>query len=655
MSQSNWHMLPKPNDKVVKQLVSQLNISQLSAMIVAQKGYDSPEAAFQYLKPSMSTLHDPMVLHDMAATIERLQEAAFGGEKIVVYGDYDMDGVTSTAIMVEALEVLGADVTAYIPNRFSDGYGPNVAAYQKLIADGAQLIVTVDNGVSGNEAVEYAMAQGIDVIITDHHELPATLPKAFAIVHPRHPEGNYPFGDLSGAGVAFKVAQALLSDGQTATDISELPTELLDLVALGELADMVSLTDENRVLVALGLQQINQAPRPGLSAILKNAGQKDNEPVISETVGFKIAPRINAVGRLGDADLSLKLLMSQDPEEAATLASEVEALNAQRQEIVEEVLGAAKQVALSEKYQQDKVVIVAGDSWHQGILGIVASRLVDILHKPVIVLSLVDGIYKGSGRTFGDFDLYQLMNDYRYLYATFGGHKSALGLAITPDNLKKLIEQIRSQNDQIIVKPEPIDVNLVLPPEAMTTEIYHDLQMMEPFGTDNPQPVFALKSPSVVSAVTMGNAKQHIKLKLQNNVEVLGFNHPDWLPVVAQPNGHAMVGTLGLNYFRGKKTLQLLLLDVDLPVQKDDNEEHKRFFATLYKFIYHNQTLNFAENLDKIAKQFNISKKDLNIMVQVFIELDFVTVHDGFVKINPNAAQKSLTTSTTYQKYLAGR
>lgn len=655
MSQSNWHMLPKPNDKVVKQLVSQLNISQLSAMIVAQKGYDSPEAAFQYLKPSMSTLHDPMVLHDMAATIERLQEAAFGGEKIVVYGDYDMDGVTSTAIMVEALEVLGADVTAYIPNRFSDGYGPNVAAYQKLIADGAQLIVTVDNGVSGNEAVEYAMAQGIDVIITDHHELPATLPKAFAIVHPRHPEGNYPFGDLSGAGVAFKVAQALLSDGQTATDISELPTELLDLVALGELADMVSLTDENRVLVALGLQQINQAPRPGLSAILKNAGQKDNEPVISETVGFKIAPRINAVGRLGDADLSLKLLMSQDPEEAATLASEVEALNAQRQEIVEEVLGAAKQVALSEKYQQDKVVIVAGDSWHQGILGIVASRLVDILHKPVIVLSLVDGIYKGSGRTFGDFDLYQLMNDYRHLYATFGGHKSALGLAITPDNLKKLIEQIRSQNDQIIVKPEPIDVNLVLPPEAMTTEIYHDLQMMEPFGTDNPQPVFALKSPSVVSAVTMGNAKQHIKLKLQNNVEVLGFNHPDWLPVVAQPNGHAMVGTLGLNYFRGKKTLQLLLLDVDLPVQKDDNEEHKRFFATLYKFIYHNQTLNFAENLDKIAKQFNISKKDLNIMVQVFIELDFVTVHDGFVKINPNAAQKSLTTSTTYQKYLAGR
>ncbi|MFT8544066.1 MAG: single-stranded-DNA-specific exonuclease RecJ [Leuconostoc falkenbergense] len=655
MSQSNWHMLPKPNDKVVKQLVSQLNISQLSAMIVAQKGYDSPEAAFQYLKPSMSTLHDPMALHDMAITIERLQEAAFGGEKIVVYGDYDMDGVTSSAIMVEALEVLGADVTAYIPNRFSDGYGPNLAAYQKLIADGAQLIVTVDNGVSGHEAVEYAMAQGIDVIITDHHELPTKLPNAFAIVHPRHPEGNYPFGDLSGAGVAFKVAQSLLSDGQTAADISELPTELLDLVALGELADMVSLTDENRVLVALGLHQINQAPRPGLSAVLKNAGQKDNEPVISETVGFKIAPRINAVGRLGDADLSLKLLMSQDPDEATTLASEVEALNAQRQEIVEEVLGAAKQVALSDKYQQDKVIIVAGDNWHQGILGIVASRLVDMLQKPVIVLSLVDGIYKGSGRTFGDFDLYQLMNSYRHLYETFGGHKSALGLAIKPDNLKKLIEQIRSQNNQIIVKPEPIDVNLVLPPEAMTTEIYHDLQMMEPFGTDNPQPVFALKSPSVVSAVTMGNAKQHIKLKLQNNVEVLGFNHPDWLPVVAQPNGHAMVGTLGLNYFRGKKTLQLLLLDVDLPVQKDDNEEHKRFFASLYKFIYHNQTLNFAENLDKIAKQFNISKTDLNIMVQVFIELDFVSVHDGFVKINPNAAQKSLTTSKTYQKYLAGR
>lgn len=297
MSQKNWQILSKPPEKVVRQLQTQLNIDQIAATIVAQKGYTTPETAFQYLQPSIEQLHDPMLLHDMDKVFERLTEAAFGGEKIVVYGDYDLDGVTSTAIMVEALEVLGADVTAYIPNRFSDGYGPNIDAYKRLIDDGAQVIVTVDNGVSGHEAVAYAMNQGVDVIITDHHEMGPTLPEAFAIVHPRHPDGHYPFNDLSGVGVAFKVAQALLTDGQPIADKSELPTEMLDLVALGEIADMVSLTDENRTLVSWGLKQINDSPRPGLAALLKNAGQASHQPIISETVSFKIAPRLNAVAQ----------------------------------------------------------------------------------------------------------------------------------------------------------------------------------------------------------------------------------------------------------------------------------------------------------------------------------------------------------------------
>ncbi|GMA70475.1 hypothetical protein GCM10025879_17210 [Leuconostoc litchii] len=274
MNQNNWNVLSQPTEKVIRQLSSQLNISQFTSTIVGQKGYTDPESAFQFLKPSVEQLHDPMLLHDMDKAVERIQEAAFGGEKIVIYGDYDMDGVTSTAIMIEALEVLGAEVKAYIPNRFSDGYGPNIEAYKKLIADGTQVIVTVDNGVSGQEAVEYAMSQGVDVIITDHHELPTVLPAAYAIVHPRHPEGKYPFPDLSGAGVAFKLAQALLNEGQPVEDASELPTELLDLVALGEISDMVSLTDENRVLVSLGLKQINESPRLGLEAVLKNAGKK---------------------------------------------------------------------------------------------------------------------------------------------------------------------------------------------------------------------------------------------------------------------------------------------------------------------------------------------------------------------------------------------
>ena len=654
MSQSNWRLMPQPPEKAVRQLTSQLNINQLTATIVAQKGYTTPEAAFGYLQPTITQLHDPMLLHDTDKAFERLTEAAFGGEKIVVYGDYDLDGVTSTAVMVEALEVLGADVTAYIPNRFTDGYGPNVAAYQRLIAEGAQVIVTVDNGVSGHEAVAMAMRAGVDVIITDHHELAPTLPEAYAIVHPRHPDGHYPFADLSGVGVAFKLAQALLTDAQPVTEKSELPTELLDLVALGEIADMVSLTDENRTLVSWGLKQISDSPRPGITALLKNAGQVADQPINSETVSFKIAPRLNAVGRLGDAKLALDLLVSQDDDTAVNLATQVEAINAQRQEIVEEVFGAAKQIALSDKYHDDQVLVIAGENWHQGILGIVASRLVELMHKPVIVLSQVDGVYKGSGRSYGNFDLYTLMGQYRDLYDTFGGHASALGLAITPAHLTSLQNQIKQLQPLNIAEKE-VNVNMMLSAETMTTASYDALTLLEPFGTDNPQPVFGVQEPKIAKAATMGTTNQHIKLTLANHVEAVGFNHPEWASVVAHPQNISFAATLGMNYFRGQKKLQLLLADMTMP-QVTDNNTHKKFFADVYKFIYANQDLNFAQNLDKIAKQLQITKTDLNIMVQVFIELGFVHVVDGgFVKVVPNAPQKALTMSTTYLKFLANR
>lgn len=653
MSQNNWRLLPQPAEKTVRQLASQLNISPLTATIVAQKGYTTPEAAFGYLQPSIDQLHDPMQLHDMDKVLERLMTAAFEGEKIVVYGDYDLDGVTSTAVMVEALQVLGADVTAYIPNRFQDGYGPNLAAYQRLIEDGAQVIVTVDNGVSGHEAVAYAMSQGVDVIITDHHELAPTLPAAYAIIHPRHPESTYPFQDLSGVGVAFKVAQALLTDGAPVEDKSELPTELLDLVALGEIADMVSLTDENRTLVSWGLKQMAETPRPGVAALLKSAGQLPEQPIISETVSFKMAPRLNAVGRLGDAKLALDLLLTQSPDAATDMATQIEAINAQRQAIVEEVFGAAKQLALSATHANDQVLVVAGENWHQGILGIVASRLVELLHKPVIVLSQIDGTYKGSGRTFGDFDLYAFMGQYRELYTTFGGHASALGLAISPDKLTVLRTQL-AEMAPIVLPEKAVTVNMMLPVAQLAPTTYDDIQLMEPFGTGNPQPAFGFETPKIEKAMAMGSTQQHVKLTLTNQIEAVGFNHPDWTSIVAQPQGVSFVATLGLNYFRGQARLQLLLADVSLP-DVSENDAHKQFFAQVYKFIYAHQDLNFGQNLDKIAKQLQLTPKDLNIMIQVFIELGFVKIEAGYVKIIPNATQKSLTTSVTYQKFLANR
>ncbi|MGX7051853.1 single-stranded-DNA-specific exonuclease RecJ [Leuconostoc palmae] len=653
MSRNNWHLLPQPSEKVVRQLMSQLNISELTATIVAQKGFTTVESAFDYLQPSIKQLHDPMQLHDMEKAFERLTEAAFGGEKIVIYGDYDLDGITSTAVLVEALEVLGADVESYIPDRFVDGYGPNLNRYKKLIEDGAQVIVTVDNGVTGYEAVAYAMSVGVDVIITDHHELPEILPEAFAIIHPRHPQSNYPFDDLSGVGVAFKLAQALLSDGQPIVDKSDLPIEMLDLVALGEIADMVTLADENRTLVSWGLKQISDSPRPGLAALLNNAGQTNNQPVTSETVSFKIAPRLNAVGRLGDATLGLELLLTQDEDEAVNIATQVEAINAQRQEIVEEVFGAAKQVALSDAHQNDTILVVSGENWHQGILGIVASRLVELCHKPVIVLSQIDNIYKGSGRSYGNIDLHNLMENFRDLFETFGGHANALGLSISPENFEILKIRL-SDIGKLSFSDTKLDINTSLSINDLSTDSYDDLSLLEPFGNGNSQPQFKIENPEISQAITMGNTRQHIKLSLKNKIDAVGFNHPEWAQVTNQTMSLSFVATLGMNYFRGQKHLQLLITDLDLPDQ-EDNQVHKQFFAKVYKFIYAHPDLNFAQNLDKIAKQLQITKKDLNIMVQVFIELGFVEVNNGFVVIIPNAAQKPLTTSKTYQKFLANR
>ncbi|GMA70476.1 hypothetical protein GCM10025879_17220 [Leuconostoc litchii] len=358
---------------------------------------------------------------------------------------------------------------------------------------------------------------------------------------------------------------------------------------------------------------------------------------------------------MGDATLALNLLLNQDSEMVSVMASEIEAINAQRQEIVEEVFGAAKQIALSDEYKNDSILIIAGKDWHQGILGIVASRLVELIQKPTIVLSLTDGLYKGSGRTFGDFDLYQFMNAFRNLYDTFGGHASALGLAISSEQLINLQNQVRLKSSKLQIKSPAVDINMMLSVKEISVETYEELKLLEPFGTGNPQPIFGLNRPKIDKVSTMGTLKQHLKLVLENNIEAVGFNHPDWVPIVMNPTGLSFAATIGLNYFRGRRTVQLLLKAIDQPAAPIENTAHKQFFAQVYKFIYSHQDVNFAKNLDSIAAQLNINKNDLNIMIQVFIELGFVHVSNGFVTIISGATQRSLTTSVTYQKYLANR
>lgn len=555
-SRYQWCFPEVSNQKAIKTLSETFGITELIAKILVNRGYDTVEAANAFLRPELSGLHDPFLLHDMDKAIERLMQAIDSGQKIIVYGDYDVDGMTSTAIMTWALELMGANVDYFVPSRFSDGYGPNLANYQKLAAEGMQLLVTVDNGVSGKDEIAWLMAQGIDVIVTDHHELPEELPVATAIVHPRHPEGSYPFGGLSGAGVAFKVVSALLE---------EPADEVLDLAALGTVADVMSLTDENRIIVKQGLESLKLDPRPGVAALLAAAGTQLSD-IDSSTIGFTIAPRLNALGRLENATTGVQLLLMDEPEEAKPLADHVNALNQERQQLVTKITTAAQEQAT--QLSEDPVLVVAGENWHEGVLGIVASKLVEQTGKPTIVLNVNDDEMKGSGRSVAAFDLFTALDGHRDLMTTFGGHASAAGMTVPTNNLTALRAALRDEAaQQQLATAQKADMQIATTVTAadFTKENFDNLQVLAPFGEGNPEPLFMLDLRGVNQVKTMSEGK-HLRFIAQTDTDQLPVVAFGWGNQASALAGHfsslQIVGTMSQNSYRGNISYQLMLRDM---------------------------------------------------------------------------------------------
>ena len=555
-SRYQWRFPEVSNQKAIKTLSETFGITELIAKILVNRGYDTVEAANAFLRPELSGLHDPFLLHDMDKAIERLMQAIDSGQKIIVYGDYDVDGMTSTAIMTWALELMGANVNYFVPSRFSDGYGPNLANYQKLAAEGMQLLVTVDNGVSGKDEIAWLMAQGIDVIVTDHHELPEELPVATAIVHPRHPEGSYPFGGLSGAGVAFKVVSALLE---------EPADEVLDLAALGTVADVMSLTDENRIIVKQGLESLKLDPRPGVAALLAAAGTQLSD-IDSSTIGFTIAPRLNALGRLENATTGVQLLLMDEPEEAKPLADHVNALNQERQQLVTKITTAAQEQAT--QLSKDPVLVVAGENWHEGVLGIVASKLVEQTGKPTIVLNVNDDEMKGSGRSVAAFDLFTALDGHRDLMTTFGGHASAAGMTVPTNNLTALRAALRDEAaQQQLATAQKADMQIATTVTAadFTKENFDNLQVLAPFGEGNPEPLFMLDLRGVNQVKTMSEGK-HLRFIAQTDTDQLPVVAFGWGNQASALAGHfsslQIVGTMSQNSYRGNISYQLMLRDM---------------------------------------------------------------------------------------------
>ncbi|RRK11208.1 single-stranded-DNA-specific exonuclease RecJ [Lactiplantibacillus garii] len=544
----------------ISALAQDSDCSPLVAKLLINRGMTTAAAAQKFLNAAQQPLLDPLTMHDMEKAVDRIQDAIVAGDQITVYGDYDADGLTSTAIMVETLDQVGANVNYYIPDRFKDGYGPNQAAFDQLIEAGTKLFVTVDNGVAGNAVINAVQERGIDVVVTDHHELPAELPHAYAIMHPRHPEGHYEFGELSGAGVAFKVATALLE---------EIPEELMDLAAIGTVADLVSLTGENRTLVTLGLKVLRQTTRPGLAALIKAAGLAPDQ--LNETsIGFGIAPRLNALGRLQSAQSGVELLTTLDDDRATALATQVNMLNEKRQGLVKTIAASALEQAQLPENAARQTLVITGKNWHEGVLGIVASHVVEATGKPTLVLNEDEnGRLKGSGRSVEVYNLFKAINPVRDDLVAFGGHHMAVGLSVMRDQLTTLKDALESAATAQHLGEAgpaslPIDGELAIKDATLAT--LKDLQRLAPFGTDNPAPLFELHPTAIPQARAIGSDHQHLKLQLsdgQANVDAIGFSFGSALaPVQASPSDVAVVGELSSNTWNGQTKPQIMIKDV---------------------------------------------------------------------------------------------
>ncbi|MDO5374596.1 MAG: single-stranded-DNA-specific exonuclease RecJ [Staphylococcus rostri] len=538
-------------------LIQQFNITPIMQRTLEGKGIVTEEALASVLE-DRQILHDSAQMSDMAKAVARIRQAIANQEPILVYGDYDADGVTSTTIMVDTLRKLGAIVGWYIPNRFTEGYGPSEAAFQNAVDEGVSLIITVDNGIQGHDEIALVQEQGVDVIVTDHHEIGPTLPNAYAIVHPMHPDYDYPCRYLCGAGVALKVASALLEN--------QVPQAYWGLAAIGTVADLVPLTDENRSIVKKGLKQLNEDKPASITAILEQASYDD--VITEETIGFLIAPRLNAVGRLEDASLAAELLMADDYEEAQFLAEQVEHFNQERKDIVSNIAEAALEMAASYVARGDQFLVLAQEDWHEGVLGIVASRVVETYHLPTMVLNLdaEKGHAKGSARSIEQVSMFDALSEQSTLIQKFGGHHMAAGLTLDLDNVDALRDGLNDWMRQTFagVSLQPTKtVDAVVSIEDITVDNIQAMNRLRPFGMGFSKPVIQLSGMQVQQAKAIGQQQNHLKVTFESSpMQALYWNYGALAGELMAGQTIDMIGELQINEWNGNRSAQFIVTDI---------------------------------------------------------------------------------------------
>ncbi len=547
-------------------LARDLDLSPVTARVLVNRGITTPEEVRRFLRGGTGDLHPPFLLKDTDLGVSRILEAVERGERITVYGDYDVDGVTGTALLYLTLKKLGARVDYYIPSRLEEGYGLHGSALEELAGKGVGLLVTVDCGISAWEEVKYAARLGMDVVVTDHHEAGAILPEAAAVINPKRRECSYPFKGLAGVGVAYKLAQALFV--QAGMGGEELG--LLDLVALGTVADVVPLLDENRILVAQGLKVMASGRRPGLLALGEKAGL-DLARVGSGHLAFVLGPRLNAVGRLGEALKSVSLLTTGDLKQARALAEDLEGKNRRRQELEAQILREAVEIIDREvDLEQNRVLVLASTGWHEGVIGIVASRLVERYYRPVVLVALEGEIGKGSARSIPGFDLYQALNQCGYLLERYGGHEGAAGFSIRASNLEVFREKLNRLAFEWLSAGDLVPVTTVdgeVGADDLDIDLARELRGLEPFGLGNPAPVLLCRGLEVSTARKVGKNGDHWKIRFKTPygsvLEGIGFKLSDRGETMIPSDGTVEVlFSPEVNTWNGRESLQLKVRDL---------------------------------------------------------------------------------------------
>jgi len=561
MLEKKWCIQEFDKPRVVE-IANEFKISPLTAVVMYNRGIREDADVEKFLSKDFNNLYDPFLLKDMKKAVDRIKLAVKNKEKVTIYGDYDVDGITSIVILHKHLTSMGLEVGYYIPDRMEEGYGINKDALNKIKADGTTLMITVDTGITACDETEYARELGIDLIITDHHECKEQTPNAVATIDPKQKDCSYPFKNLAGVGVVFKLIQAL----EDTTELPVLIEKYSDLLCLGTVADISPLVDENRVIVTEGLSRFKESKNLGLRTLVEMCANNVKN-ITTTTIGYLIAPRINASGRLGCASRSVELFLTEDEAEAQRLAKLICEENQRRQETEQKMFAEALEyIENHPEILNDKVLVIAHEDWHHGIVGIVSSKITEKFYKPSILFAVDGKTAKGSGRGIIGFNLFEALENSSDLLDNHGGHELAAGLSIQTENIEKFRKKINEYaKDNIIEDMKPIiNIDAIVRVPFVTMEMYHELNRLQPYGAGNSAPIFAINGIKI-HRISQTGEKRHIRatlLKEKKYFDTVGFGMGDCINEFSEGDLVDVVFGIDINDYRGMVNLQLVLRDI---------------------------------------------------------------------------------------------